>query len=140
MCGINPGRIRTLIVTLSAMMAGMGGVVQGLFSSLGTEMGNELTSFALIVAVVGGVRSINGTLSAGVLLGIVNAFASYFVGAYLTLIILLGTAVFTILLRPEGLFASVHEHKPIPRRICDAARCGRGAGAGAAGLGGSAHY
>ena len=105
LCGINPGRIRTLIVTLSAMMAGMGGVVQGLFSSLGTEMGNELTSFALIVAVVGGVRSINGTLAAGVLLGIVNAFASYFVGAYLTLIILLGTAVFTILLRPAGLFA-----------------------------------
>ena len=105
LCGINPGRIRTLIVTLSAMMAGLGGVVQGLFSSLGTEMGNELTSFALIVAVVGGVRSINGTLAAGVLLGIVNAFASYFVGAYLTLIILLGTAVFTILLRPAGLFA-----------------------------------
>ena len=105
LCGINPGRIRTLIVTLSAMMAGLGGVVQGLFSSLGTEMGNELTSFALIVAVVGGVRSINGTLAAGVLLGIVNAFASYYVGAYLTLIILLGTAVFTILLRPTGLFA-----------------------------------
>ena len=105
LCGIDPGRIRTLIVTLSAMMAGLGGVVQGLFSSLGTEMGNELTSFALIVAVVGGVRSINGTLAAGVLLGIVNAFASYFVGAYLTLIILLGTAVFTILLRPAGLFA-----------------------------------
>ena len=104
LCGIDPGRIRTLIVTLSAMMSGLGGVAQGLFSSLGTEMGNELTSFALIVAVVGGVRSINGTLAAGVLLGIVNAFASYYVGAYLTLIILLGTAVFTILLRPAGLF------------------------------------
>lgn len=106
LCGINPGRIRTLIVTLSAMMAGLGGVAQGLFSTLGAEMGNELTSFALIVAVVGGVRSINGTLAAGVLLGVVNAFASYYVGAYLTLIILLGTAVFTILLRPEGLFAN----------------------------------
>jgi branched-chain amino acid transport system permease protein len=105
LCGINPGRIRTFIVTLSAMMAGLGAVAQGMFSSLGTEMGNELTSFALIVAVVGGVRSINGTLAAGVLLGIVNAFASYYVGAYLTLIILLGTAAFTILLRPEGLFA-----------------------------------
>ena len=105
LCGINPGRIRTLIVTLSAMMAGLGGVAQGLFSSLGTEMGNELTSFALIVAVVGGVRSINGTLAAGVLLGIVNAYASYYIGAYLTLIILLGTAVFTIVLRPTGLFA-----------------------------------
>jgi len=105
LCGINPGRIRTLIVVLSAMMAGLGAIAQGLFSSVGTEMGNELTSFALIVAVVGGVRSINGTLAAGVLLGIVNAFASYHVGAYLTLLILLATAAFTILLRPQGLFA-----------------------------------
>lgn len=106
LCGINPGRIRTLIVVLSGMMAGLGGVAQGIFSSLGTEMGNELTSFALIVAVVGGVRSVNGTLAAGVLLGIVNAFASYLVGAYLTLLILLATAAVTILLRPHGLFAS----------------------------------
>jgi len=105
LCGINPGRIRTVIVIMSAMMAALGGITQGLFSSLGTEMGNELTSYALIVTVVGGVRSINGTLAAGVLLGIVNAFASYYVGAYLTLIILLGTAALTILLRPEGLFA-----------------------------------
>ncbi|MCZ7565439.1 MAG: branched-chain amino acid ABC transporter permease [Burkholderiales bacterium] len=105
LCGINPARIRTLIVVLSAMLAGLGGIAQGLFSSVGTEMGNELTSFALIVAVVGGVRSINGTLAAGVLLGIVNAFASYLVGAYMTLLILLATAAFTILLRPQGLFA-----------------------------------
>jgi branched-chain amino acid transport system permease protein len=105
LCGINPGRIRTLIVVLSAMMAGLAGIVQGLFSSLGTELGNEFTSFALIVAVIGGVRSVNGTLAAGVLLGIVNAFASYYVGAYLTLLILLATAAATILVRPQGLFA-----------------------------------
>lgn len=105
LCGINPGRIRTLIVVLSAMMAGLAGIVQGLFSSLGTELGNEFTSFALIVAVIGGVRSVNGTLAAGVLLGIVNAYASYYVGAYLTLLILLATAAATILVRPQGLFA-----------------------------------
>ena len=105
LCGINPAGIRTLIVALSAMMAGLAGVVQGLFSSLGTELGNEFTSFALIVAVIGGVRSINGTLAAGVLLGIVNAFASYYIGAYLTLLILLATAAGTILVRPQGLFA-----------------------------------
>jgi len=105
LCGINPARIRTLIVVLSAMMAGLAGVVQGLFSSLGTELGNEFTSFALIVAVIGGVRSVNGTLVAGILLGIVNAFASFYVGAYLTLLILLVTAAGTILVRPQGLFA-----------------------------------
>lgn len=105
LCGINPGKIRTLIIVLSTMMAGLAGIAQGLFTSLGTEMGNGLTDFALIVAVVGGVRSINGTLVAGVLLGVVNAFASYYIGTYLTLLILLAAAALTILLRPQGLFA-----------------------------------
>ncbi|MCO5099953.1 MAG: branched-chain amino acid ABC transporter permease [Burkholderiaceae bacterium] len=105
LCGIDSTKIRTLIVVLGAMMAGLGAIAQGLFSSLGTEMGNELTNFALIVAVVGGVRSINGTLAAGVLLGVINAFASYYVGAYFTLLILLAAAALTILLRPQGLFA-----------------------------------
>jgi len=105
LCGIDPVRTRTLIVVLSGAMAGSAGIVQGLFSSLGTEMGVEFTILALIVAVVGGVRSINGTLAAGILLGIVNAFASYYVGAYLALIILLGAAMLTILIRPSGLLA-----------------------------------
>jgi len=105
LCGIDPARTRSLIVGLAAMMAGLAGVAQGLFSSLGTEMGPEFTILGLLVAVVGGVRSINGTLAAGVLLGIVNAFASYYIGAYLAFIILLSAAMVTILVRPRGLLA-----------------------------------
>lgn len=105
LCGIDATRTRTLIVVLSGMLAGLAGVAQGLFSSLGTEMGVEFTILGLIVAVVGGVRSINGTLVAGVLLGIVNAFASYYVGTYLAFIILLLAAMITILVRPSGLLA-----------------------------------
>jgi branched-chain amino acid transport system permease protein len=105
LCGIDPARTRTLIVVLAAMMAGVAGVTQGLFSSLGTEMGPEFTTLGLLVAVVGGVRSINGTLAAGILLGIVNAFASHYVGAYVAYIILLSFAMATILVRPTGLLA-----------------------------------
>ena len=103
LCGIDPTKIRTLIFILGGLMAGLAGVSQGLFAAVGTEMGMELTILALIVATVGGVRSINGTLAAGLLLGVVNAFASFYIGAYLTTIILLAIAAFTILVRPEGL-------------------------------------
>jgi len=105
LCGIDPGRTRTMIVCLAAMMAGVAGVTQGLASSLGTEMGPEFTTLGLLVAVVGGVRSVNGTLAAGVLLGIVNAFASHYVGAYVAYILLLSAAMATILVRPAGLLA-----------------------------------
>jgi branched-chain amino acid transport system permease protein len=105
LCGIDPARTRTLIVCLAAMMAGVAAVTQGLSSSLGTEMGPEFTILGLLVAVVGGVRSINGTLAAGIVLGIVNAFASHYVGAYVAYIILLSFAMATILVRPAGLLA-----------------------------------
>lgn len=105
LCGIDAARTRSLIVALSGMMAGLAGIAQGLFSSLGTEMGVEFTILGLIVAVVGGVRSINGTLTAGIVLGIVNAFASYYIGAYLSFIILLMAAMVTIVVRPSGLLA-----------------------------------
>ena len=105
LCGIDPSRTRTLIIFLAAMMAGVAGVTQGLSSSLGTEMGPEFTILGLLVAVVGGVRSINGTLAAGILLGVVNAFASHYVGAYVAYIILLSFAMATILVRPAGLLA-----------------------------------
>lgn len=105
LCGIDPARTRTIIVALAATMAGLAGIAQGLFSSLGTEMGPEFTILGLLVAVVGGVRSINGALVAGVFLGIVNAFASRYIGAYVAFIILLSVAMATILLRPSGLLA-----------------------------------
>ena len=68
-------------------------------------MGPEFTTLGLLVAVVGGVRSINGTLAAGIALGVVNALASHYVGAYVAYIILLSFAMATILVRPAGLLA-----------------------------------
>jgi len=67
--------------------------------------GLKWLGLSALQSVVGGVRSVNGTLVAGVVLGIVNAFASYFIGAYFTLLILLLVVALTILLRPQGLFA-----------------------------------
>jgi len=104
LCGIDPARMRTLIFIFGSLISGLVGITQGLSASLGPQAGFELTIFALIVAVVGGVRSINGTLAAGILLGVVHAFTSYLVGAYMTYIILLATAIFTVLIRPSGLF------------------------------------
>ncbi|MDQ7849529.1 MAG: branched-chain amino acid ABC transporter permease [Armatimonadota bacterium] len=105
LCGIDVDRARTIVVGLSALLAGLAGLAQGLFSHVGPEMGPEFTVLALIVAVVGGVRSLTGTFVAGLLLGLVNAFSSFYVGTYLTWILLLLAALLTLLVRPEGLLA-----------------------------------
>lgn len=105
LCGVDVERVRTLTVFLSGLLAGIAALAQGHFSFLGPEMGPEFTILAVIVAVVGGVRSLTGTFLASLLLGLVNAGLSYAVGTYLTWIALLGAAILTLLVRPEGLLA-----------------------------------
>lgn len=103
LCGIDQARVRTLILIVGGLTAGLAGVAYGLASSIDVTRGMELCILALIVATVGGVRSINGTLASGVLLGFVNIFAGFYIGTYLTYILLLMAAALTILLRPSGL-------------------------------------
>jgi branched-chain amino acid transport system permease protein len=101
--GINPSFVRTVIFLLSGALAGMVAITYAMSGPLTVNAGFELTTFALIVTVVGGLGSVAGAFLAGVLLGIVNAVSAHYVGQYYTTIILLGAAALTILIRPRGL-------------------------------------
>jgi branched-chain amino acid transport system permease protein len=103
LCGINPARVRTAVFALSGALAAVAAVAQGLSSSLGATDGLNLTILALIVTVVGGLGSVAGALLAGLLLGIVYALSTFYIGAYVTFIILLVAAMATIIVRPAGL-------------------------------------
>ncbi|MDS0295513.1 branched-chain amino acid ABC transporter permease [Halogeometricum luteum] len=101
--GVNPRRIRTLIFVLSAAVAGLGGLVFAAGSAVAVSNGFQFTTFALIISIVGGVRSLVGAVTAGVLLGLVNQFANFFVGSYIATIILFVTAIVVLLARPEAI-------------------------------------
>jgi branched-chain amino acid transport system permease protein len=101
--GINPSFVRTVIFALSGALAGIVAVTQSMSGPLGVNAGFELTTFALIVTVVGGLGSVAGAFLAGVLLGVVQSLSAHYIGQYITTIILLGVAALTILIRPRGL-------------------------------------
>ena len=101
--GINPSFVRTVIFALSGALAGIVAITQSMSGPLTVNAGFELTTFALIVTVVGGLGSVAGAFFAGVLLGIVNSLSAHYIGQYITTIILLGAAALTILIRPRGL-------------------------------------
>ena len=103
LCGINPARVRTAVFALSGGLAGVAAVTEGLTSSLNATDGLNLTILALIVTVVGGLGSVAGALLAGLLLGIIYTLSTFYIGAYVTFIILLVAAMATILIRPSGL-------------------------------------
>ena len=103
LCAINPAAMRTLIFGLSGVLAGLMAVTQSMTSSVVATSGLNFTILALIVTVVGGLGSVTGALLAGLLLGVVNTLSSFYIGAYITSIILLAAAALTILARPQGL-------------------------------------
>jgi branched-chain amino acid transport system permease protein len=99
--GVNPRRIRSLIFVLSVAVAGIAGIVWSLGHSISVANGFEYTTFALIVSIVGGVRSLSGAILAGIGLGIVSQFAGFFIGSYVATVILFGAAVLFLLAKPE---------------------------------------
>ncbi|MFV1999995.1 MAG: branched-chain amino acid ABC transporter permease [Acidimicrobiia bacterium] len=104
LCGVNPAAVRTLIFTLSGALAGLVAVTQSMTSPVTISSGFDITILALLVTVVGGLGSIRGAFLAGLILGMVNAASSFYIGSYITTIILLAAAALTILIRPSGLF------------------------------------
>jgi branched-chain amino acid transport system permease protein len=101
--GISPSFVRTVIFALSGALAGIVAVTQSMNGPLDVNQGFQLTTFALIVTVVGGLGSVAGAFLAGVLLGVVNSLSAHYIGQFYTSVILLVAAALTILARPRGL-------------------------------------
>jgi branched-chain amino acid transport system permease protein len=108
LCGVNPAVVRAVIFGLSGVLAGLVAVTRSMTSPVDVNAGLNFTILALIVAVVGGLGSVAGALLAGVLLGIVNTVSAYYIGQYITTIVLLGAAAITIVARPSGLLGYRH--------------------------------
>jgi len=106
LCGVNPAAVRTLIFALSGVLAGLFATTQAMTSPVPISAGFDFTITALLVTVVGGLGSIRGAFLAGLILGVVNAMSSFYIGSYVTTIILLAAAALTIMVRPSGLFGA----------------------------------
>lgn len=101
--GIDPSLMLRIILILSGVLAAVVAVTQAMVRPVTVTAGFSITVFALIVTVVGGLGSVTGALLAGIILGVINSLATSYIGTFLSLIILLGAAAITILIRPSGL-------------------------------------
>jgi branched-chain amino acid transport system permease protein len=101
--GIDPEKMQRLILVLSGVLAALVAATRSMVVPVDTQSGLSITVFALIVTVVGGLGNVVGALLAGIILGIAYVVAANLIGSYISLIILLGAAAVTILIRPAGL-------------------------------------
>jgi len=105
--GINFERLATVSFCMSVAASGLAGVLYVMSHTLYPAVGLQLTIKGLTVMVLGGIGSVEGAFVGGILLGIIEAVASFAIGnAYRELMSFL-ILVLVLLIRPRGLFGKL---------------------------------
>ena len=91
---------------LAGLVAGASGVLLTAFTTVYPTVGLDPLLKALIICVVGGLGSIPGALSAAFLLALVEVVVQYVLGTKWGFPALLVSVVFTLIIRPDGLFGN----------------------------------
>lgn len=109
--GVNINATIAITFFIGAALAGAGGVFYGImYPTLEVSIGSFLGNKAFIAAVIGGIGNIKGAMIGGILMGVIEIFATKFnadIGfgvAYLVLIVIL-------LVKPAGLFGKLTTEK-----------------------------
>ena len=107
MLGINIERRFTIVFSLSAVVAGVAGVMYAPIVPPDFHLGMDFLVLTFVVVVVGGMGSLPGAVAAGFLLGILQSFASLNeikeIIPGIDQIIIYLVAVVVLLVRPRGL-------------------------------------
>ena len=107
MLGVNIDRRFTIMFGVAAAVAGLAGVMYTPINPPNYHMGMDFLVISFVVVVVGGMGSLAGAVLAGLLLGILESFASMrevieFLPGINQVVIYLA-AIFILLTRPRGL-------------------------------------
>lgn len=105
--GINVPRVFSLAWSFAAVIAGVAGIVVGAIGGISSTMGVFGLS-VLVVVIFGGLDSIAGALVAGLVIGLVEAWAGSYLGGEYKLLATFILLVVILLIRPYGLFGT-HE-------------------------------
>ena len=106
--GVNLKRVRYLNFFIGSAFAAAAGVMVVVLNNVAEPQMGAVPSYkALAIIVLGGFGSLGGTLAAALLLGVIEAFGSVFLSAWLDRdSIAFATMLIVLLLRPQGLIAA----------------------------------
>jgi branched-chain amino acid transport system permease protein len=107
MVGINEDRIYMLTFGIGALISGMTGILYGMLFSLTPALGVELTAFAFVIVVMGGMGSFFGTIIASLMIGLVDSFTATFIGSQYRLFAVFLLLFVILIVFPQGLRGEV---------------------------------
>jgi branched-chain amino acid transport system permease protein len=101
--GINIKAVFTIVFTGGAFLAGMTGVIGGVFLSLYPGADGEILLYALVVVILGGLGSLPGAIVGSLLVGLIDSFGRSLVPS-LSYFLLFAPMALILIFRPRGLF------------------------------------
>ncbi len=104
--GINTQAMISGSFALSAMLAGVAGLLIAPLFSVHSDMGTLFGIKAFAVAILGGMTSAWGVMIAGFLYGLAEALVTTFLGSSYTYIVVFALLIAVLAVRPNGLFGA----------------------------------
>jgi urea transport system permease protein len=104
--GISTRRVDALTFAIATGLAGVAGCILGPLYNVNYTMGNQYIVDAFMVVILGGMGQLAGSIAGAVVIGTGTGFVEKLVSQPpMAKVIVLGTVVFFLLIRPSGLFA-----------------------------------
>jgi branched-chain amino acid transport system permease protein len=98
--GVDPVQLYALTFGLGAALAGAAGGLYGMVSQVTPYIGATLTAKSFVITIMGGLENPFGIVLGGIVIGIIEALASIYIGPTFTDAISFGLLVVILIVRP----------------------------------------
>jgi len=109
MMGINPNRVNIVAFAIGIGLAAIAGINFATTYSFDPNYGFDVAIKALIALTLGGIGNVGGALLGGIIIGVIESLASFYVGMGWAQGILFVIFMLTLTLRPYGLFGGISQ-------------------------------
>ena len=107
--GINPNHVIMLTFVIASALAGMGGAMLGPVLVLTPFAGTSVIVKAFAIVIIGGFGNVEGTIIAGLIVGLIESYTTQFLDPGLIDIVVFALLLLTLAVRPTGLIAERRE-------------------------------
>jgi branched-chain amino acid transport system permease protein len=107
--GIDPNRLVMLTFVIASALAGLAGAMLGPVLVLTPFAGTSVIVKAFAIVIIGGFGNVEGTIIAGLLVGLIESFTTQYLEPGMIDIVVFGLLLLTLAIRPTGLIAEKRE-------------------------------
>jgi branched-chain amino acid transport system permease protein len=109
MLGVNSDRTATISLSIGSALAGLAAVIVLPLGNVTAEAGYRVLIYALAVCIIGGLGSWAGAVLAAFVIGFAMKISTALFGAMWESVVLVGTIIIILLVRPSGLMGKQKE-------------------------------